>query len=98
MTKPDCYRCKYRRSLVGSAHSRCAHPSADTSESNPFMETFAIFASVGRCAPVINKRALKELHVRGSAHGIKHGWFNWPYNYDPTWLEACDGFEEKEEP
>ena len=23
---PNCYECKYRRSLPGDAHSRCAHP------------------------------------------------------------------------
>src|SRR3990167_11061705 len=37
-----------------------------------------------------------ELNIRGNPHGIKHGWFSWPYNFDPIWLENCDGFEEKE--
>jgi len=34
--------------------------------------------------------------VRGDAHGIRSGWFSWPYNFDPVWLENCTGFEDKE--
>ena len=30
--------------------------------------------------------------VTGASHGIKHGWFFWPANFDPTWLVSCDGF------
>lgn len=30
--------------------------------------------------------------VVGSQHGIKHGWFSWPFDFDPIWLEACSGF------
>ena len=41
-----------------------------------------------------NMRAI----TKGNAHGIRHGWFRWPYNFDPLWLEACDGFEAKEQP
>ena len=38
----------------------------------------------------------REAQVIGSLHGYKKGWFDWPYNYDPLWLEYCDGFKEKE--
>jgi len=31
--------------------------------------------------------------VKGNSHGIKNGWFAWPFNFDPTWLEECDGFK-----
>lgn len=34
-------------------------------------------------------------NVKGNAHGIKNGWFFWPFNFDPTWLQSCDGFTEK---
>jgi hypothetical protein len=36
----------------------------------------------------------KEAVVAGDAHGIKNGWFVWPYNFDPTWLIECDGWAE----
>lgn len=38
-----------------------------------------------------------EATVVGNPHGIKRGWFFWPLNFDPVWLEKCDGFEQKEE-
>ena len=34
--------------------------------------------------------------VSGHKHGIKNGWFFWPFNFDPVWLVSCTGFEEKE--
>ncbi len=36
-----------------------------------------------------NKKAI----VQGNEHGIKSGWFFWPFNFDPVWLEKCDGFK-----
>lgn len=39
----------------------------------------------------------RRLVVIGNRHGIKNGWFNWPWNFDPTWVEYCDGFENKED-
>lgn len=36
--------------------------------------------------------ANREAKVTGDAHGIRRGWFFWPYNFDPTWLKSCDGF------
>jgi hypothetical protein len=31
--------------------------------------------------------------VTAHSHGVQSGWFNWPNNFDPRWLHACDGFE-----
>lgn len=36
-----------------------------------------------------------DAKVEGSPHGIKNGWFYWPFNFDPIWLKSCDSFEEK---
>jgi hypothetical protein len=62
---------------------------------NPMMQLAGIFASVGR-APAFNI-APKELNIRANPTGIEKGWFNFPINFDPLWLENCDGFTEKEE-
>jgi len=35
-----------------------------------------------------------QANVTGDPHGISHNWFLWPLNFDPTWLESCDGFSE----
>lgn len=94
MSKPNCYKCKHRGTLPGDAHSSCQHPKARGNLAEPFGKLLSIFASVQRVAPVIGSSAA-ELNVKGNPHGIKSGWFNWPYNFDPVWLENCDGFEEK---
>jgi len=60
---------------------------------SPLGEALAIFAGVGRVPPVINGQAAKKLNVTGNPLGIRRGWFNWPFNFDPVWLESCDGLE-----
>ena len=90
-SEPDCYECKHRSSIPGDAHSRCIHPSIVGT--GPVSEVFSIFASVGRMTPVINAVAAANLNVSGNPHGVRRGWFNWPYNFDPAWLNSCDGFE-----
>lgn len=37
----------------------------------------------------------RHMNVTGNQHGIDHGWFYWPFNFDPRWLLSCDGFEAK---
>jgi hypothetical protein len=46
-----------------------------------------------RCDHPKVKEAAKELEIKGHPHGIKSGWFMWPANFDPVWLENCNGFE-----
>lgn len=91
MEKPDCYKCIHRGGVPGSAHSSCNHPTNKLALDNPMAQVTAIFASVGRMAPIVVKN---ELNVEGDPHGIAHGWFNWPFNFDPVWLKKCDGFSE----
>jgi hypothetical protein len=31
-------------------------------------------------------------NVEGDEHGIKSGWFMWPFNFDPVWLKSCDSY------
>ena len=31
--------------------------------------------------------------VSAVKHGIDSWWFVWPFNFDPTWLLSCDGYE-----
>jgi hypothetical protein len=91
---PNCYECKHRRDLPGDSHSACAHP-AFADANNSFAKVLATFASVGRLAPV-NVRA-EGCNVVGHPHGIRMGWFNHPFNFDPTWLQSCTGFEPKKD-
>lgn len=40
--------------------------------------------------------AAKKLNLRANMHGVKQGWFSWPVNFDPAWLERCDGYKKME--
>lgn len=91
--KPDCYQCVHQGEVPGDAHSCCQHPNAGGDD--PLGRVMATFASVGRVAPVMDAEGAEKLTIKGHPHGIRMGWFNWPYNFDPTWLEECSGFEAK---
>ena len=91
--KPNCYQCKHRRDLPGDCHSSCAHPGIADQANNPLGRMMALLAGVSRATPI--QGTSNTLHVTGNPHGIRHGWFNHPWNFDPLWLEECDGFEAK---
>jgi hypothetical protein len=97
MDKPNCYECKHKGSVPGSAHSSCRHPRTAESHDNAMANMFAIFASVGRSDPQIDTTAASALGISAKRHGIVNGWFNWPWDFDPTWLTNCAGFESKRE-
>ena len=51
----------------------------------------------GSChSSCINPAQFDDLSITANHHGIKKGWFTWPFNFDPVWLNNCDGYEEKE--
>jgi hypothetical protein len=79
MTKPNCYECTHRGDVPGSAHSCCNHPKIESQV----------------IAAITFMMGYSDLDIRGNAHGIKSGWFMWPINFDPVWLENCSGFEPK---
>ena len=35
-----------------------------------------------------------ETKVVGNPIGINNGWFRWPFNFDPVWLQSCEGFSD----
>ena len=93
--KPNCYDCKHRGDLAGSAHSNCNHPDTASSRDNPLAGLVALLGKrVG--GPVIDAGSAVKLGIKASPHGVLKGWFQWPFNFDPVWLQACNGFEPKE--
>lgn len=93
MTKKKCYDCKYRGSIPGDVHSCCKHPNLGNVTKDPLAGMMAIFASVGRVSPQMDIHAIsKEFEIKANIHGIRNGWFNWPWNFDPIWLENCNAF------
>jgi hypothetical protein len=93
MSKPNCYNCAHRASLTGSAHSQCKHPAFQGI--NAALGLLATLRSSQRGGPI--EADTKEITVKGSAYGIANGWFMHPLNFDPVWLEECNGFQAKDQ-
>ena len=89
MPKPDCYECRYRRQVPGDAHSSCHHPVFEKVHDNPMLSFMSILASAQKESIQIRS---KTITVKGNPIGIRNGWFNHPINFDPTWLQKCNGF------
>lgn len=92
----DCYKCKYRENLPGSAHSRCnvileSARAVNDEETGRQLE-FAI--SVG--AMTIGNEETGEELVKLDPHGVAKGWAAWPIDFDPTWVNECPFFTQKE--
>lgn len=91
--KPNCYQCIHRSKATGSPHSCCNHPLTAKDLENPFASILAVYASIGIVEPIVSDSA-KELNVQLNEHGIINNWCNWPWDYDPIWVNACKGYEE----
>ena len=85
--KPNCLDCIHHRTIPGDAHLECKHPRI--SEIDSLLSPLLLMQG-------IIPPAMKLLAVTGNETGIRKGWFAWPLNFDPVWLESCDGFTEKE--
>ncbi len=92
--KPDCYKCKWRGSVAGSAHSSCKHPEAGTEDKgNNMAELLSMLAHRGATPTTTGA---SKLEIQCHPHGRRSGWFNWPFNFDPVWLTNCNGFTPKD--
>jgi hypothetical protein len=54
----------------------------------------ATMAAVGRFSPVSG--ATEKLGIKLNPMGVSGGWANWPWNFDPIWVEKCRGFKSKQ--
>ncbi len=100
-----CYECQHRREVPGSAHSKCVHPATQQTHTSPFMQLAGVVGKRGGDQLMAMAQHFDEgpqvaanaLGIKANFHGIKNGWFVWPVNFDPVWLEHCDGFAAKTE-
>ena len=78
-----CYSCEYRGSVPGDAHSCCRHPEVG----DPTMAFFG-----GKSLVLL----LDKLEIQINEHGFNQGWAYWPMNFDPVWIDNCNGYKETE--
>jgi hypothetical protein len=90
--KPDCYNCKWRGTVPGSAHSSCKVISSNVSEDSKAMQLEIMLAT--HQVQLTNKETNEPL-VKLNETGIRGGWASWPLDFDPIWIESCV-FEKKE--
>lgn len=94
--KPDCYQCIHRRDVLGSRHSSCHHPSVRAVSTDPLVELIGLLGTGSGFEGLPLDGPAATLQVTGHAHGRRNGWFLWPVNFDPVWLQTCQGFEPRE--
>jgi hypothetical protein len=90
----NCYKCPFRGTIPGSAHSRCKHPVAEENM------TRLITGLMERRRPEISFKNRPYLTI--NQHGFQSGWAAWPLNFDPLWIscflplsdEEIDAFRE----
>lgn len=80
----NCYKCKFRGSVVGSAHSRCNVIKSSGSDKSSELE----FLIASGMYELINKETNKPLVVLNQ-YGVNNGWATWPIDFDPIWVESC---------
>jgi hypothetical protein len=75
--KNDCYQCKHRHQVPGSAHSMC--------KAFPDNVGMLVLNEIAR-------GALPTVEINGAVKltfnpvGIEGGWCYWPVNFDPCWI------------
>jgi len=84
----NCYKCIHRGTVPGDTHSCCNHP--DLKGLDLVTAIMDMIDNKGTVQSVADK-----FQIKANPHGIKMGWFLWPINFDPIWLENCNGFEQK---
>jgi len=95
MSKPNCFKCKWKKDLPGNADIGCSHPllPVEITDDNPLVMLMSILSSARKIPFSLSGN--NPIGVIGDPHGIKKGWFNFPFSFDPTWLIQCKGFDNK---
>lgn len=74
----NCYSCKHKCNVPGDSHISCGQPNI---RSQAMIISIAVLTG--------NSKVLEDfLNVRFNPHGVQNGWFNYPMNYDPIWMDG----------
>ena len=86
----DCHSCKHSASIPGDCHLKCIHPETKHIWD---VELSDFLSLIGK--QVTFAYPVDSMDIKLNDHGYKNGWANWPFNYDPIWLDNCNKFESK---
>lgn len=93
----NCWNCKYKGEVPGSAHICCNHPVVEIDQLKMIMLlqlAKGIYYENPTHIKLTNKDTEKEHNfIEISEQGFKGGWASYPINFDPTWIEKCMGYE-----
>lgn len=93
----NCYSCKFRGTVPGSAHSCCRLIKETASDQVKAMELELLLATGSYSLSVTDKETGKTRPAMSlNEHGVKNGWAAWPLDFDPIWIDDCAFFAEKE--
>lgn len=89
--KPNCRVCIHARKKDYTHHLYCAHPEGKMDGDGSIVKVMTLLKYK---KTEIIEGPMTELMIIQSKHGQEKGWCTWPLDFDPIWLENCDGFEE----
>jgi hypothetical protein len=93
-----CYQCKFRGTVPGSAHSSCTviRKLGEGMEEGKIAALELAFMT-GNAKLTTQTENGEADAIKLDPQGVKNGWANWPFDFDPVWVEKCDMFIDKEE-
>ncbi len=94
-----CYQCKFRGTVPGSAHSSCTviRKLGEGMEEANIAALEVAFMTGHAKLSTTTENGEEEDAIKLNPHGVKNGWANWPFDFDPVWVEKCDVFVDKED-
>jgi hypothetical protein len=92
----NCYECKFKGSVPGSAHSSCNFLKEIVGDKQgASLIELLLSAGTIKLTATDKKTGVEKPMVSLSEHGVKNGWANWPFDFDPIWVEECLLYNEK---
>ena len=90
--KKRCENCIYRGEVPNSIHSSCNHPVAINiiSDSDSLFRMMECITGESRLGYTGSLRLKLKENYEDYALGM--GYFIFPINFDPLWIERCEGF------
>lgn len=78
----NCHNCEYKARIPGDTHISCEYPYFSAEDKHKY----SLLAIAN--PPMLNELLKQNFGFTGDMHGIRAGWFTFPINFDPTWMNG----------